>query len=377
MTIEEAIILRKPQRNEWRNVLLCCMIWAMFGVINLTIAYNQPDLSVYWDNKRLDLSVAPDLKVDIASFCQQLALEYTIDGQQLVIGKESPTIIRFDEIFGYGTSELSHGDKVPVEGLCQALGIAYQLDKQTKIIKLGDTAAHATEIPVLMYHHILPQKDIQGVYYNNNLVVSAENFQAQMTYLKDNGYQTVSLSKLECYIAGEELLPEKSVVITFDDGYLSNYHYAYPILKKNGFTGTIFLLTSYIEEKKQSFDAKRLQYLSWEDIDQMRDVFTFASHTDNMHKLNVSGKSILSQASYDRIVSDLSTSRRLLNHTPYFSYPYGHFSETAKEALRRHGVKLAFIATDGSVKIGDDPLTLKRWDVYRYQALEKFKNIVN
>ena len=93
--------------------------------------------------------------------------------------------------------------------------------------------------------------------------------------------------------------------------------------------------------------------------------------------MNVSGKSILSQASYDRIVSDLSTSRRLLNHTPYFSYPYGHFSETAKEALRRHGVKLAFIATDGSVKIGDDPLTLKRWDVYRYQALEKFKNIVN
>lgn len=363
-------------KREWRNVLLCCMLWAMFGVMNLAIFYNQPPPMVYFDDKRLSVDVGSDLMVDAAHFCKELTLDVTIDGQQLIVGKEDPQIISMNELKGVSSDSNITAGKVPLEGLCQALGIAYQFDEQEQIVRLGDSSGHALGIPVLMYHHLLPQKDIVGIFQNNDLVVSVENFRAQMDYLKDNGYQCISLARLERYINGEELVPEKSVVITFDDGYLSNYQYAYPILKEHGFTGVIFTLTSYIEAEHQEFDPKRLQYLSWEDIEAMKDIFTFASHTDNMHKLDASGKGVLRSASADQLISDLSVSRRRLNHTPYFSYPYGHYSDLAKDILKRHGVKLAFTATEGMVKIGDDAMTLNRWNVARHQSLDKFRQML-
>ncbi len=364
-------------QKERRNIILCCMIWAMFGVINLAVYYNAPEPKVFWNDKRVQhIEVDHKLQVGVQDFCKALALEYTLDGNELIVGGDAAQVIKLNDLTptaAYaGSAAVS---RVPVENLCKALGIPYEWDEKQQIIRLGESVKQAQAIPVLMYHHILPRADVQGIFAHNNIVVTLEDFQAQMAYLRDNGYHTVSLERLERYVKGEELLPEKSVVITFDDGYLSNYVYAYPILKEMGFTGVIFLLTSYVEEAPQTFSPEALQYLSWPEVHQMEDVFQFASHTHDMHRLGTSGKGVLAEVGYNELVADLSASRKLLRHTPYFSFPYGHYSKLALDTLQGQGIKMAFTVNEVSVKMGDDPLTLGRWDVVRHTDLDKFKTL--
>ena len=83
---------------------------------------------------------------------------------------------------------------------------------------------HEQEIPILMYHHL--EENI-----NNNTVISPENFENQMKLLKMEGYHAISAQQLYDYLNGQTPLPQKPVLITFDDGYFSNYEKAYPILK--------------------------------------------------------------------------------------------------------------------------------------------------
>lgn len=369
--------MSKGQKQR-RNVIIFCAIWAIFGVINQAMYYEEPAPSVYWNNKRVaSMEVNRKMQVEVQNFCKALSLEYTIDGNQLIVGNKAQQVIQLNRLSPTNQYSTSPIRQVPLEALCQAMGIPYEWDSSQHLIKLGSWNEQAAEIPVLMYHHILPQADITGIFQDNNIVVSLEDFRAQMTYLRDNGYHTVSLRQLERYVAGEELLPDKSVVITFDDGYLSNYIYAYPVLKELGFKGVIFLLTGFIENAPQTFSPAAVQYLSWPEIEEMADVFEFASHTHDMHTLNVSGKGRLSEASYDQITADLKASRQLLKHTRYFSYPYGHYSALALDTLKRQGITMAFTVNEGSVKIGDDPMKLNRWDVFRHSgSIEAFAAIL-
>lgn len=236
------------------------------------------------------------------------------------------------------------------------------------------TTGTPREIPVLMYHHLLPQNEVYGMYADNNIVVTVETFQAQVAQLKELGYQTITLSELNGYLKGEKMIPEKSVVITFDDGYLSNYEYGLPILKEAGYTGVIFLLTGYVEETPQEFNPRALQYLSWPQIAQMRNTFEFACHTDHLHRLNQKGRSVLLGADATDILSDLNQSRQQLNNTVYYSYPYGHYNQTLEQLLQDQGIEMAFAVNPKSVKLGDDRLALSRWDMYQY-SLEQVLGI--
>jgi len=79
--------------------------------------------------------------------------------------------------------------------------------------------------PVLMYHHINPhQGDI--------VTVTPAVFEAQMKYLHDSEYRTLSIDEFVLYLSGSLTVREKAVVVTFDDGWLDNYIYALPVIKK-------------------------------------------------------------------------------------------------------------------------------------------------
>ena len=116
-------------------------------------------------------------------------------------------------------------------------------------------------VPVLMYHHLLPQDALTGMFADNNVAVSVEQFTQDIATLKAQGYHTISLRQLDDFVQGKEELPGKCVVITFDDGYLSNKIYAMPVLREAGYTAVIFALTGWIEEHPQEFRAAGLQYL--------------------------------------------------------------------------------------------------------------------
>lgn len=97
------------------------------------------------------------------------------------------------------------------------------------------TAAQA--VPVLMYHHVSPSPGL--------VTTSPENFRAQVRWLAGNGYTTIGCDDLARFLKGEPL-PAKSVLLTFDDGYLDNYVYAHPILAECGFKAALFLITGRI-----------------------------------------------------------------------------------------------------------------------------------
>lgn len=225
-------------------------------------------------------------------------------------------------------------------------------------------------VPVLMYHHLLPEQELTGLFADNNVAVSVEQFRADMAALKAQGYRTVSLRQLSAFVREGAALPGKSVLITFDDGYLSNKIYAQPVLEELGYTAVIFALTGWIEAHPQTFDPRGLQYLSWPEIDGMKQTFQFASHTDDLHTLSWNGKGKLTTVSEAELAADLKRSVQKLQGTAYFSYPYGHYTVSARQVLAQQGIELAFTVEPVNVRSGDDPLTLGRWDMYQYSIEE-------
>lgn len=229
-----------------------------------------------------------------------------------------------------------------------------------------DADLTAASVPVLMYHHILPQADLTGLFADNDVAVSEEQLRRDLTVLKEQGYQTISLRQLSAFVRDGAQLPGKCVLITFDDGYLSNKIYAQPVLEELGYTAVIFVLTGWMEEHPQTFNPKGLQYLSWPEIGEMRQTFQFASHTDDLHDLSWNGKGKLTTVSDAELAADLQRSVKKLQDTRYFSYPYGHYTDRAREILAEQGMELAFTVEPVNVRAGDDPLTLGRWDMARY-----------
>jgi peptidoglycan/xylan/chitin deacetylase (PgdA/CDA1 family) len=98
-------------------------------------------------------------------------------------------------------------------------------------------------VPVIMFHQV------EKIDNREPNWVSPENFEFQMAFLKKNGFKVISLDQLVEAIKAGKKLSRKSVVLTFDDGYENNYTNAYPILKKYGYTATIFLISDLIDTK--------------------------------------------------------------------------------------------------------------------------------
>jgi hypothetical protein len=127
-------------------------------------------------------------------------------------------------------------------------------------------------VPVLMYHSINYEK-------GNELRVPKEVFREQMKYLKDKGYTTLTLDEFYDFLINNKPVPEKSVVITFDDGYKDNYENAYPILKEFGFNATIFDITSTVDTDNNYLTSSQLKELEVNNID-------IESHTVNHEQLD-------------------------------------------------------------------------------------------
>jgi len=98
--------------------------------------------------------------------------------------------------------------------------------------------SRARAVPVLMYHHVSPNPGL--------VTVAPATFRAHMEAVAAKGYRTISADDLLAFLQGREELPAKSVLITFDDGYLDNYVHAYPVLRELGLKATVFAVTGWI-----------------------------------------------------------------------------------------------------------------------------------
>lgn len=256
----------------------------------------------------------------------------------------------------------------------QALTLMYKLAMEKQFIQQADEGMeYADKIPILMYHHLLKNEENRQ-FLNNPSVLAVERFEEQMKVLHDNGYKTITLSQLEGFINGHIKLPKKSVMITFDDGYLSNYRYAYPILKQYGYTAAIFMITELIPNSPQQFNPDQLNYMSWIEMEKSEDCFEFPGHTHGLHQLNDKNISFLVSQPKEIIEKDLALNKQLLN-TTYFAYPYSQYNRSTISMLKQLGYTMAFTTKAGYVKRGDSPYELRRFGISPTTTMEEFNKI--
>jgi len=240
------------------------------------------------------------------------------------------------------------------------------------LLKMGQ----AKKVPVLLYHHILTEEEIKNYdWENNSSVISLENFREQMDYLNDNGYYTATLDELYGFLNGTKELPKRTVVITFDDGYLSNHIYAYPIMKEYGLKGTIFMIGEASINPQIPFNPKYLQFISNSEIKNYEDVFKYGCHTYSLHKANENGRPLLMSAEKDEILSDLKKNKELWE-TSYIAYPHGKYNKDIIACIKELGYTMAFTIKPGYISKDSDRLQLPRFIVYPSTDLNEFAKIV-
>lgn len=228
-------------------------------------------------------------------------------------------------------------------------------------------------VPVLLYHHIL-RKEENKKFKHNSGVITPELFAKQMKLLHDNGYKTVTLQQLEQFITKKITLPQKSIVITFDDGYLSNLTYAYPILKKYNYTAALFLITGNMKTQPEKFNPDKLNYISWSELPTYSDVFQYESHTDTFHRM-VGNKSFLLAKPAEDVLIDLALSKMLLQ-SHYFAYPYGKYNKNTIQLVKKAGYTMAFTTRPQKARPGTSPLEVPRYGVLPTTTMQQFKNII-
>ncbi|MRS15176.1 polysaccharide deacetylase family protein [Enterobacteriaceae bacterium RIT691] len=235
-------------------------------------------------------------------------------------------------------------------------------------------------IPILTYHHILRDEE-NTRFRHTSTTTSVRAFSNQMTWLRDQGYSTLSLYQLEGYVRNKMNLPARSVVITFDDGLKSVNRYAYPVLKQYGFKATAFIISSRIKRHPQKWDPKSLQFMSLSELKQIQDVFDVQSHTHFLHRVDAWRRPILLSRSYHNILFDFERSRRALTqfnpHVLYLSYPFGGYNATAVQAANDAGFHMAVTTVKGKVKPGDNPFLLKRLYILRTDSLETMSRLIS
>ncbi len=227
----------------------------------------------------------------------------------------------------------------------------------------------AITVPVLMYHYIRVNpnpKDSTGL----GLSVTPTNFEAQMTWLVDNGYHTVLPEDLRRVMAEGGSLPTKPVVLTFDDGYRDFYTAAWPVLKRLGLRGSVAVVTSFADKGDRGDEA----YMSWAMIRELdaTGMVEMASHTISHTDLTRA----TAPQRFAEIAGSKATLEAQLGHPcRSFVYPTGAFNTATVADAARAGYSIAFTTQGGKVRTpadGGRMLSLPRVRVAGGQTLQGF-----
>lgn len=207
------------------------------------------------------------------------------------------------------------------------------------------------QIPILCYHRF-------GNHCQSPLCVPAEIFDRQMKYLKDNGYRVITPKELLAFLQYRRLLPKKSVMITVDDGYESFYTVAYPILKKYGFSATLFIYTNYVGVSSKA--------LSWNQLRELKAAgFYIGSHTIMHSDLTKQEENESEQAYLARLRHEIFDSKKIIDRqlhqdTFFFAYPFGRANEIAMKLCEEAGYDLAVTVHRGGNVFFANPHLLRR-----------------
>ncbi|GBF35523.1 polysaccharide deacetylase [Desulfocucumis palustris] len=214
------------------------------------------------------------------------------------------------------------------------------------------------EVPVLMYHKVNPDPFVGGY----GLRVTPRSFDRQLRFLKKKGFHSISLVDLAEYFKRGRPLPKKPVVITFDDGYLDNYTYAFPILKKYGMTATVFVVADTIGGIND-FDYRAgrqpLNHMAgWKELREMSSGgITIGSHTlSHPHLAEVDPDRARKEIARSKIKLEKGLGKKV----DVFCYPYGNYNQRVVDMVRESGYLAAVTTKQGLARESDGIYTLRR-----------------
>jgi len=192
------------------------------------------------------------------------------------------------------------------------------------------------QVVVLCYHRF----EEKG---GREMVITPEEFEAQLQTLKDEGIEVISMSDFLAWRRGEKNIPAKSAVITLDDGWVTGYNVAWPVLKKFDYPFTVFIYTDYVKGGPKAGGGS----MTWEQLAEMRDAgVDIGGHTVTHSSLSArKGKSDEEYREWLR--HELADSKKMLEQNlgikvKTIAYPYGIHNETVREAVKEAGYEAGF-----------------------------------
>lgn len=218
-------------------------------------------------------------------------------------------------------------------------------------------------VPILCYHRLGAG--------TGKMVVSAANFAAQIDWLARNDYRVIRLKDLREFLEGKRTLPRRAVVITFDDGYSSFYKHAYPLLKKHGFSATVFVYTDFVG----AGDA-----LTWAQMQEMAasGLVDIQGHSKSHSNLIQRLAGETDERYRERVEAEIRVPREVIRQklrttVTAYAYPYGDANELALAALARNDYQLAATVNPGGNPFFAQPFMLRRTMIYGDHDIEAFK----
>ena len=190
--------------------------------------------------------------------------------------------------------------------------------------------------PIIAYHQITPGVPARDPWKLN---LSVQKFERQMHYLYEHRYRCISLMELLQLSSNRKRQRERSVALTFDDGYENFFTVAYPVLSRYGFTATVFLITDYIGKRSTREYEEGIPFLNWEQIKYLKDNgITFGSHTCKHPRL--------SQLSKAEVWHEISYSKKYLEDRlgekiQLLAYPHGDSNPEIQEMVKEAGYEAA------------------------------------
>lgn len=220
---------------------------------------------------------------------------------------------------------------------------------------LGVATKDESDTPILMYHHI------QDVSKNantaeKNLSLSPAKFEEEVKFLSDSGYKTATLAELF------NDLPEKRVVLTFDDGYKDLITNAFPILKEYGFRGVVFIIVNNVGNPG---------YADWDDLKKLRDQgWEIGSHSLTHPDLKIASD----ETAKKQIVESKKILEDKLDITiEFFCYPSGKYNQKTIDLLEAAGYLGAVTIDSGRENLKTNIFELKRLRIIYTESLASFK----
>ena len=251
-----------------------------------------------------------------------------------------------------------------------------------KDIDVFNSSEPAIVVPILMYHQVR----------NSDLgkdVISPYEFESDLKYLSEQKYNTITMTQLIDYVYNGTELPQNPIILTFDDGLLSTYKYAFPLLQKYDVKIVLSIIGKSTDDFSKVMDNNvNYSHLTWDLIQDMQNsgLVEIQNHSYNMHMISHYRYGCCQMSNeplcdYEQVlaadVMELQDrAQSILNYTPNtFTYPYGRYNDNTESLLKKLGFKATLTATFGvNVVSKDSPDTLfglKRICRSHNQSLDK------